>query len=261
MSSYQPNRKGNLLSSIYQLFRQALSGQHQDYTIGSIRRAVFLLSIPMILEMCMESVFAVVDIFFVGRIGKEAVATVGLTESVITLVYSVAIGLSMAATAMVARRIGEKNPEGASRAAAQAINIALALTVVISLAGYFLAPHILALMGASPTTVAIGSSYTRIVFGGCIVIMLLFLINGIFRGAGNASIAMWSLWIANGCNIILCPLLIHFYGLPGAAIATVIGRGIGVCYQLYHLAKGRATVHLLRKYFRRRWTVARPFAR
>jgi putative MATE family efflux protein len=250
MSSYQPNRKGNLLSSIYQLFRQALSGQHQDYTIGSIRRAVFLLSIPMILEMCMESVFAVVDIFFVGRIGKEAVATVGLTESVITLVYSVAIGLSMAATAMVARRIGEKNPEEASRAAAQAINIALALTLVISLAGYFLAPHILALMGASPTTVAIGSSYTRIVFGGCIVIMLLFLINGIFRGAGNASIAMWSLWIANGCNIILCPLLIHFYGLPGAAVATLIGRGIGVCYQLYHLAKGRATVHLLRKYFR-----------
>lgn len=198
----------------------------------------------------MESVFAVVDIFFVGRIGKEAVATVGLTESVITLVYSVAIGLSMAATAMVARRIGEKDPEGAARAAAQSINLALALTVVISLAGYFLAPHILELMGASPETVAIGSSYTRLVFGGCLVIMLLYLINGIFRGAGNASIAMWSLWIANGCNIVLCPILIHFYGLPGAAIATLIGRGIGVCYQLYHLARGKGAVRLHRAHFR-----------
>jgi len=250
MSSSQPNRKGNVLSSIYFLFRQAFSGEQQDYTSGSIRRAVFLLSIPMILEMCMESVFAVVDIFFVGRIGKEAVATVGLTESVITLVYSVAIGLSMAATAMVARRIGEKDPEGASRAAAQSINLALALTVVISVAGYFLAPHILELMGASPETVAIGSSYTRLVFAGCLVIMLLYLINGIFRGAGNASIAMWSLWIANGCNIVLCPILIHFYGLPGAAIATLIGRGVGVCYQVYHLVRGRGAVRLLRSYFR-----------
>jgi len=250
MSSSQPNRKGNVLSAIYFLFRQALSGENLDYTSGSIRRAVFLLSIPMILEMCMESVFAVVDIFFVGRIGKEAVATVGLTESVITLVYSVAIGLSMAATAMVARRIGEKDPEGAARAAAQSIDLSLALTVVISLAGYFLAPHILELMGASPQTVAIGSSYTRLVFGGCLVIMLLYLINGIFRGAGNASIAMWSLWIANGCNIVLCPILIHFYGLPGAAIATLIGRGIGVCYQLYHLARGRGAVRLRRVHFR-----------
>jgi putative MATE family efflux protein len=203
----------------------------------------------MILEMCMESVFAVVDIFFVGRIGKEAVATVGLTESVITLVYSVAIGLSMAATALVARRIGEKNPEGAARAAAQSINLALALTVVISVAGYFLAPHILELMGASPETVAIGSSYTRLVFAGCLVIMLLYLINGIFRGAGNAAIAMWSLWIANGCNIVLCPILIHFYGLPGAAIATLIGRGIGVCYQVYHLLRGPGVIRLLRRHF------------
>ncbi|HEY4061913.1 MAG TPA: MATE family efflux transporter [Puia sp.] len=249
MSSASPDRKGNFLSSIYFLFRQAFSGEHQDYTSGSIRRAVFLLSIPMILEMCMESVFAVVDIFFVGRIGKEAVATVGLTESVITLVYSVAIGLSMAATALVARRIGEKNPEGAARAAAQSINLALALTVVISVAGYFLAPHILELMGASPETVAIGSSYTRLVFAGCLVIMLLYLINGIFRGAGNAAIAMWSLWIANGCNIVLCPILIHFYGLPGAAIATLIGRGIGVCYQVYHLLRGPGVIRLLRRHF------------
>jgi putative MATE family efflux protein len=250
MSFFPINRKGNTFSKIYILLRQALSGDKRDYTIGSIRRAVFLLSIPMILEMCMESIFAVVDIFFVGRIGKEAVATVGLTESVITLVYSLAMGLSMAATAMVARRIGEKNPDEASRSAAQAINLALVLTLAISVAGYFLAPHILELMGASRETVTIGSSYTRLVFGGCLVIMLLFLINGIFRGAGNASVAMWSLWIANGCNIILCPVLIHFYGLPGAAVATLIGRGIGVCYQLYHLWKGKGTIRLLRKHFR-----------
>ncbi len=248
--SSTPNIKRNRPSSIYSLFRQALSGAQQDYTVGSIRRAVFLLSIPMILEMCMESLFTVVDIFFVGRIGKEAVATVGLTESVITIVYSVAIGLSMAATAMVARRIGEKSPEEAARAAAQSINLALILTVVISLAGYFLAPHILEMMGASPRTVSIGAPYTRIMFEGCIVIMLLFLINGIFRGAGNASIAMWSLWIANGCNIVLCPLLIHYYGLRGAAMATTLGRGIGVCYQLWHLWKVNGVVRLVRKYFR-----------
>jgi putative MATE family efflux protein len=250
MSPYQPNKKGNFISSIYTLFRQALSGAHQDYTSGSIRRAVFLLSIPMILEMCMESIFAVVDIFFVGRLGKEAVATVGLTESVITLVYSVAIGLSMAATAVVARRIGEKNREEASRSAAQSIILSLALTVVISLTGALLAPHILSLMGASPRAVGQGYLYTRLVFAGSIVIMLLFLINGIFRGAGNASIAMWSLWIANGCNIILCPILIHYYGLKGAALATIFGRGIGVCYQIWHLWSGKGSIHILPKYFR-----------
>ncbi|HMH20937.1 MAG TPA: MATE family efflux transporter, partial [Puia sp.] len=248
-SSNQPARTGVSLKSLYFFFKQAVSGQHQDYTAGSIRKAVFLLSIPMILEMCMESIFAVVDIFFVGHIGKEAVATVGLTESVLTLVYSVAIGLSMAATAMVARRIGEKDPQEASRAAAQAINLSLALTVVISLAGYFLAPGILRVMGGSDEVVRIGSSYTRIEFGASIVIMLLYLINGIFRGAGNASIAMWSLWIGNGCNIILCPILIHYYGLPGAAIATTVGRGIGVCYQLWHLFRGSGIIRLLRKYF------------
>src|SRR6185312_15324368 len=191
--------------SLTQVLRQSLSGEHRDYTNGSIRRAVILLSIPMILEMCMESVFAVVDIFFVGRLGKEAVATVGLTESVLAIVYSLAMGLGMAATAMVARRIGEKNEKEAAHTAAQAILISLGLTVVISLAGSILAPKILQVMGASPSAVAMGQSYTRIIFGGSIVIMQLFLINGIFRGAGNASIAMWSLWIANGCNIILCP--------------------------------------------------------
>jgi putative MATE family efflux protein len=249
MSPNPSTPKGVGIKSLFFFFKQALSGQHQDYTAGSIRKAVFLLSIPMILEMCMESIFAVVDIFFVGHIGKEAVATVGLTESVLTLVYSVAIGLSMAATAMVARRIGEKSPEEASRSAAQAINLSLGLTVVISLAGYFMAPSILRLMGGSDEVVRIGSSYTRIEFGASIVIMLLYLINGIFRGAGNASIAMWSLWIGNGCNIILCPLLIHYYGLPGAAIATTVGRGVGVCYQVWHLSRGSGSVRLLRRYF------------
>jgi putative MATE family efflux protein len=242
-------------SNIVRLIRQSLSGEQRDYTTGSIRRAVFLLSIPMILEMCMESVFALVDIFFVGRIGREAVATVGLTESVLTLVYSVAIGLSMAATAMVARRTGEKKPDAAAHTAVQSILVAVVLTLVVSLSGAFLAPQILQMMGASPETVVTGASYTRIVFGGSIVIMLLFLINGIFRGAGNASMAMWSLWIANGCNIVLCPLLIHYYGLRGAAIATTIGRGAGVCFQLYHLFRGSGLLRIVRRYFLPDWTI------
>jgi putative MATE family efflux protein len=204
----------------------------------------------MILEQCMESVFAIVDIFFVGRLGQDAVTTVGLTESVLTLVYSVAIGLSMAATAMVARRIGEKDREGASRAAAQSIIISLVLTVVISVAGSLLAPHILRIMGAIPSTIAAGATYTRLVFASVIVIMLLYLINGIFRGAGNAAMAMWSLWIANGCNIVLCPILVHFYGLPGAAMATIIGRGIGVCYQLFYLLRGSGVIRFIRSHFR-----------
>lgn len=243
------NKSTVSIKSLYHFFKQSLSGENQDYTQGSIRKAVFLLSIPMILEMCMESVFAVVDIFFVGRIGKAAVATVGLTESVLTIVYSVAVGLSMAATAMVARRIGEKNPEEASRSAVQAIMIALTITVVVSIIGIVFSEDILKIMGASKEVVALGASYTRIVFSGSVVIMLLFLINGIFRGAGNASIAMWSLWIANGCNIILCPILIHYYGLRGAAIATTVGRGVGVCYQLYYLLKGNGVIHILKKYF------------
>ena len=243
------------LSNIIQLFRDSLSGENRDYTTGSIRAAVFLLSIPMILEMCMESVFAIVDIFFVGRIGREAVATVGLTESVLTLVYSVAIGLSMAATAMVARRIGEKQPEAAAKAAVQSILISIAVAFVTSLTGAFFAPFILQGMGASPHTVAVGAIYTRIEFGGSIVIVLLFLINGIFRGAGNAAMAMWSLWIANGCNIILCPILIHFYGLKGAAIATTAGRGVGVCFQLYHLFRGSGLIRIARRYFRPDWMI------
>ncbi|OQP67408.1 MATE family efflux transporter [Niastella vici] len=255
------------IKTFFSLFKQAISGQQQDYTQGSIRRAVFLLAVPMILEMCMESVFAVVDIFFVGHTGKnEAVSTVVLTESVLTIVYSLAIGLSMAATAMVARRIGEKNPEAAAKAGMQSLMIALFITAVISIAGSIFAPEVLKLMGASKETVSIGSNYTRIIYSGSVVIMLLFLINGIFRGAGDASMAMRSLWIANICNIILCPLFIRglgpipAFGVTGAAMATTIGRGIGVCYQLYHLFSGKRVIKIKRQDFIPDWPIIKSIS-
>lgn len=245
------------------LAKQSLYGVTQDYTSGSIRKAIFLLAIPMIFEMMMESVFAVVDIFFVSKLGQHAVSTVGLTESVLTLIYSLAIGMSMAATAMVARRIGEKNPEAAAVAATQSILIALAVVVIITIPGFIYAAEILKVMGAEPDTVIIGTPYIRIMMGGSVAIMLLFLINGIFRGAGDASIAMKSLWLANICNIILCPLLINglgpipAFGLTGAAMATTIGRSIGVIYQLANLLKGNGIVKVKLQYFRARWDIIR----
>lgn len=229
------------LKRFFLLLRQAVAGSEQDYTTGSIRKAVFLLAIPMIMEMMMESVFAVVDIFFVGKLGNAAVATVGLTESVLSLVYSIAIGLSMAATALVARRVGEKNFQEAAHAGMQTILFALVLSVIIAFIGVSSAGSILRLMGANEKMIADNIRYTQIMYGGNVVIMLLFLINGIFRGAGDASIAMRSLWIGNIANIILCPLLINglgpvpALGLKGAAIATTVGRGIGVLYQIYRL--------------------------
>lgn len=229
---------------IYSIVRQSLNGEERDYTQGSIPKAVFLLAIPMILELCLESVFAVVDMFFVGKLGQNAIATVGLTESVITLVYSVAIGLSIAATAVVARRTGEKNHEGASHAGAQSLIIAIAFSILISIAGMLFAADILTFMGAKEEVVREGAIFTRIMFGGSLAIILLFLINGIFRGAGDAAMAMKSLWIASFVNIILCPILIHFFGLKGAAIATVIGRSSGVLYQSYHLFNGKGIVKL-----------------
>ncbi len=225
-------------SYIIQTIKLSLNGDEQDYTQGSIRKAVFLLAIPMILELSLESVFAVVDMFFVGKLGQNAIATVGLTESVVTIIYSIAIGLSTAATAVVARRIGEKNPEAAAHAGAQSIIIAMIATVVLSIAGIVFAADVLQLMGASAEVVKEGAVFTRIMLGGSVAIMLLFLINGIFRGAGNAAMAMKSLWIASIINIILCPIFIHYFGLKGAAIATVIGRSTGVLYQCYHLFKG-----------------------
>jgi len=234
----------------YQLIRQSLSGEEQDYTIGSIKKAVFLLAIPMILELSLESVFALVDMFFVGKLGMNAIATVGLTESVISLVYSIAIGLSTAATAIVARRIGEKDPEAAALAGAQSLILALFGTFIISVIGAVYASDILSLMGASKEVVAEGAIFTRIMFAGSGAIMMLFLINGIFRGAGDAAMAMKSLWIASLINIILCPVLIHFLGLKGAAIATVIGRSSGVLYQTYHLFKGKGIIKFKKQSFR-----------
>ncbi len=232
------------IRGIFNFFKEALSTKQQDFTTGSIRKSIFLLAIPMILEMCMESVFAIVDIFFVGKLGSVATASVGLTESVLAIVYSIAFGLSMGATALVARRVGEKNYEGGARAGAQAILLTVVLAILISLAGIFFPKEILRLMGATNEIVEGGYMFTRIMLTGNIVILLLFLLNGIFRGAGNASIAMRSLWLANICNIILCPLLIHFFGLIGAAMATTTGRSIGVCYQLWHLLKGKGIIKI-----------------
>jgi putative MATE family efflux protein len=237
-------------SKAISIIKLSLNGEQQDYTQGSISKAVFLLAIPMILELSLESVFALVDIFFVSKLGQNAIATVGLTESVVTLVYSVAIGLSTAATAIVARRIGEKNPEDAARAGAQSLIIALIATVFTSLIGIFFASDILRLMGASPDVVKDGAIFTQIMLGGSFAIMLLFLINGIYRGAGDAAMAMKSLWIASIINIILCPIFINFWGLKGAAIATVIGRSSGVLYQCFHLFKGSGILKIHLWHFR-----------
>jgi putative MATE family efflux protein len=234
---------------VFTVIRQSLNGEEIDYTIGSIRRAVFLLAIPMILELSLESVFALVDMFFVGKLGQDAIATVGLTESFVTIIYSIAIGLSTGATAIVARRIGEKNPEAAAHAGVQSLLVALIITVILSIAGIIFAADILSLMGASKEVVESGAIFTRIMLGGSIAIMLLFLINGIFRGAGNAAIAMKSLWIASAINIILCPLFINFFGLKGAAFATVIGRSSGVLYQCYHLFKGSGIIKITKQHF------------
>lgn len=231
----------------------AITGQEQEFTTGSIRRAVFMLSIPMILEMLMESIFALVDIFYVSRVSVNAVATIGLTESVITLVYAVAIGLSMAATAVVARRVGEKNLKGASQAAVQVIILGIFVALLVSIIGIFYAKEILGLMGAEPDLIAEGYGYTQVLIGGNVTIMLLFLINAVFRGAGNASIAMWTLVLSNGLNIILDPIFIFGFGpipefgVQGAAIATTIGRGTAVLYQLYILFRGNGKIKIALK--------------
>ncbi len=242
--------KASTIGNVFSVIRQSLNGEQMDYTQGSIRRAVILLAIPMILELSLESVFAVVDMFFVSKLGKNAIATVGLTESVLTIIYSIAIGLSTAATAVVARRTGEKNPEAAAHAGAQSLMIAILATLVLSIAGMVFAGDILSLMGASKDVVSEGTIFTRIMMGGSAGIFLLFLINGIFRGAGDAAMAMKSLWIASIINIILCPIFIHFFGLKGAAIATVIGRSTGVFYQCYHLFKGSGILKFHSQHFR-----------
>ncbi|UPT67086.1 MAG: MATE family efflux transporter [Sphingobacteriales bacterium JAD_PAG50586_3] len=247
----------NSFRRIINIIKQSLNGEEQDYTTGSIPLAIVLLAIPMILELSLESVFAVVDMFFVGKLGENAIATVGLTESVVTIVYSLAMGLSMAATAIIARRTGEKNAEGAAHAGAQAIIVGGIISVILGIAGAVFGGDILALMGASPKVVADGTTFAQIYLGSAPAIMFLFLINGIFRGAGNAAMAMKSLWIASLLNIILCPILIHFYGLKGAAIATAIGRSVGVLYQCYYLFKGSNNLRITAAHFGIDWDIIR----
>ncbi len=231
-------------ANIWTIVKQSLNGEEQDYTQGSIRKAVFLLAIPMILELCLESVFAVVDMYFVGKLGANAIATVGLTESVMFLIYSFAMGISIAATAIVARRVGEKNPDAAAKAGAQAIVLSVGIALLFSIVGLLFADNILALMGAKPDVIAEGAGFTRTMLGGSVVVVLIFVINGVFRGAGDAAMAMKSLWLASMLNIILCPIFVHFWGLIGAAWATVIARGVGVAYQLFRLQSGQGILRL-----------------
>lgn len=252
-------------SGFMHLLKEAIQGKELDYTSVSIRKAVMMLAIPMMLEMMMESVFALVDLYFVGHLEESSLAiqTVGLTESVLTVIYSVAMGISMAATAIVARRIGEKDNEVAARSAAQVIIIGLLINLLLSVLGVIYAREILMAMGATSEAAEYGKTFTQIMMGSSVIIMLLFLINGVFRGAGNATIAMKSLWIANICNIVLCPLLINglgpipALGLTGAAVATTTGRGIGVLYQLYHLLKGSGKIRLLMRHFKPDFSIIR----
>ena len=238
--------------TVWSVIRDAVRGTHHDYTAGSIGRAIVLLAIPMVLEMGMESIFAVVDVFWVSRLGPDAVATVGLTESMLTLVYTAAMGLSIGVAATVARRIGEKRPDAAAETAVQGIAMGLVVAAFVAVLGVSLAPHLLGVMGATPAVTAIGSGYTRMMLGGSATVLLIFLINAIFRGAGDAAIAMRVLWLANAINILLGPCLIFGLGpfpklgVTGAAIATTIGRGTGVLYQIYRLTRGDARVAVRR---------------
>ena len=242
--------KNYSIKKVFRLIVAALRGEEKEFTTGSINRAIVLLSIPMIAEMIMESLFAVVDVFFVSQVSVNAVATIGLTESVLMIIYSIAVGLSMAVTAVVARRIGEKDPKRAANAAFQAILLAVVVGLAFGIPGFIFAGDILALMGGDPALIEEGVGYTKIMYAGNISIILIFLINAIFRGAGDASIAMRSLWLANGLNIVLDPLFIFgwgpipAFGVEGAAIATTTGRSVGVVYQLFHLFNGKSIIKL-----------------
>lgn len=241
------------IKKLYYCFIQAITGKETDFTSGSIRKAIVMLSIPMVLEMLMESIFALVDIAYVSKVSVNAVATIGLTESVVTLVYAVAIGLSMASTAVVARRVGEKDIEGARNAAVQAIFLGTFVAIIVGIIGFLFSEEILRLMGAEHDLITEGAGYTKWLIGGNITIMLLFLINAIFRGAGDASIAMWTLVLSNGLNIILDPFFIFGWGpfpelgVMGAAVATNIGRGTAVLFQLGILFFGWGKIKLVLK--------------
>ena len=237
--------------SLWSEIREAVRGTNADYTKIPLRRAVFLLAVPMVLELVLESTFAVVDIFFVAKLGPSAVATVGLTESYLFLLYALAMGLAMAVTAVVARRIGEGRREDAAVSAVQAIFVAVLVSVLPAIIGIVYAQDLLRLMGADTWSVEHGYRYTQWMLGGNAVIMLLFVINAIFRGAGDAAIAMRVLWLSNGLNILLCPLLIFglgpvpALGIEGAAIATNIGRGVGVLFQLWVLFHGGKHIRVM----------------
>jgi putative MATE family efflux protein len=243
----QPGPQRGFWSSV----GEALRGSHQDYTTGSLNRSILLLAIPMVLEMVLESLFAVVDTAWVGRLGANAVATVGITESILALAFSIGLGLSLSTTAMVARRIGEKDPEDAAISAVQAILLGLLISLALGIPAGLAAPHLLRAMGASPAIVALGSGYARIALGGCGAIIMLFLNNAIFRGAGDAAIAMRLLWVSNIANLILDPCLIFglgpfpHLGVTGAALATFTGRSIAVLYQFYRLMRGTERIHIL----------------
>lgn len=247
--------------------RAAVSGTDKDFTAEKLGKAIFFLSIPMILEMVMESVFAVVDIFFVSKLGANAIATVGITESLMTVVYSLAIGLSTATTALVSRRIGEKNPDGAADAAVQAILAGISVSFFISVPGILFAPKILNLMGVESVAIKSFSSYTSIMLGANVIIMLLFIINAVFRSAGDAAISMRVLWVANCINIVLDPCLIFGWGpfpelgIKGAAIATNIGRGIAVLYQFYLLFRGKKRVRINRRHIKLNFGVMKKLLR
>jgi MATE family, multidrug efflux pump len=242
--------------SFWSSVREALKGSHQDFTTGNLNRAILLLAIPMVLEMVLESLFAVTDVFWVGRLGANAVATVGMTESMLALVFAIGLGVAMSTTAMVARRIGEKDPEDAAIAGVQSIVLGLAISVAIGIPAGIFAPELLRAIGASPEIVASGSGYARIALGGCGAIIMLFLNNAIFRGAGDAAIAMRLLWVSNIINLILDPCLIFGLGpfprmgVTGAALATFTGRSIGVLYQFYRLLKGTERIHVMTRHLR-----------
>jgi putative MATE family efflux protein len=252
ISTPPPTPERSLWTSLW----EAIRGSHQDYTTGNLNRAILLLAVPMVLEMVLESLFAVVDVFWVGRLGANAVATVGLTESLLSLVFAVGMGLSLSTTAMVARRIGEKDPEDAAVAGVQAIALGLIASIAIGIPCLIYAPQLLRLMGASADIVSSGSGYARIALGGSGAILMLFLNNAIFRGAGDAAIAMRLLWVSNIINLILDPCLIFGLGpfprlgVTGAALATFTGRSIGVAYQFYRLLRGTERIRILARQIR-----------
>ncbi|MGO8789158.1 MAG: MATE family efflux transporter [Terriglobia bacterium] len=238
-------------SSFWASVREALRGSHQDYTSGSLARAIFLLAVPMVLEMLMESLFAIVDVFWVAHLGAESVVTVGLIEAVLTVIYAVGMGLGLSATAMVARRVGEKDREGAAVAGVQAIALGVVAGLSMGTPCLYFAPHLLRLMGASPAVLAVGTGYARIALGGCGVVLALTLNNAVFRGAGHAAIAMRVLWVSNSINLLLDPCLIFGLGpfprlgVTGAAVATLTGRSVGLTYQFYRLFRGGEHIRIL----------------